>query len=223
MNVAKYIRWKKAQAAEKRSWIDLWQPTTSKENKKQQQDEIKKGEFIIEQMAKHFKINPKKDWKKLAVLDVACGPVSFVARYKIGEPREGVDPLRYPAWVYEAYKEQGFKAHRVQFEKLKTNRKYDIVTFYNALQHFADLPTVGRKCADVVSANGKIYVVEYVDIPPDDAHIQVLTEDGLNTLFKNAGFKVKSVVKPVRLPGLVEMGGGQPIKIYMGQLTPIKK
>jgi SAM-dependent methyltransferase len=210
--------WSKAQKAEKQAWISLWQPSSSKSRQKMEKDEITKGEFIIKKMGDSLDVEPRTQWKNSSVLDVACGPVSYIARHKIGRVRDGVDPLKYPSWVYDNYRALDFNVHLMPFEKLK-NCRYDILFFYNALQHFGDLPAVVKKCRELLSPNGQVFIAEYLNIPKDAAHIQLLTAEVMDNLFKNGGFKVESMVQAVRLPGLVERGGGQPIDLYTAKAS----
>src|SRR3990167_32905 len=131
--------WQKAQEAERGHWADLWLPEDSPARKALIDNETIKGEFIFQELVEYFRINPKRDWVKLHVLDVGCGALSLIARHKYGQKRAGVEPLRYPTWVYEGYEKQKFKVYDVPFEKLRVNKKFDVIVFYNALQHFADL------------------------------------------------------------------------------------
>ena len=211
--------WEEAQAAEKGHWAWLWQAADSASRVALTDNETVKGEFIFQELADHFKIKPKSDWVGLSVLDVGCGPISLVARNRLGKVRAGVDPLRYPAWVYEQYAEQQFQVYEVPFEELAVAQKFDLIVFYNALQHFADLDAVARQCRQVLARSGAVYLSEYLAVPTNEAHIQFLEADSLDALFKSTGFAVDSVVKPVRLPGYVERPDGSPIELYLARLT----
>jgi hypothetical protein len=72
------------------------------------------------------------------VLDVARGPVSVTSQIKGALTLEGVDPLRYPDWVYNQYERRGFHVHLCRLEDLDAG-PYDLIVGYNALQHFEDL------------------------------------------------------------------------------------
>ncbi len=211
--------WEAAQIAEKSAWVGLWQPASSPARDGLAQSEAAKGDFIFEQMAEHFKINPALDWQKRRILDVGCGPVSCIARHRLGQRRAGVDPLRYPSWVYEAYEAAQFKVAQVPFEDFATRQRFDVLTFYNALQHFDDLSAVAKVCHQVLAPGGVVYLSEYVHVPTDEAHLHELSKDLLDSKFGEAGFKMDSAVELVRLAGLVEMPGGVPIELYMGRAS----
>ncbi len=210
--------WDKAQEAEKGHWAWLWQAADSEQRKSLINNETIKGEFIFQQMADFFKVKPQKDWHKLKVLDVGCGPISLIARNKLGIIRAGVDPLRYPNWVYQEYENKNFKVYEKPFEELGVKQKFDVIVFYNALQHFADLKSVAKKCHEFLAKDGVIYLSEYLEVPTNEAHIQFLESGALNMLFSSAGFKVNSVERAVRLPGYVERPDGSPINLYIARL-----
>ena len=212
--------WEHAQAAEKSFWYDsgINDPADSARRQWLVDSESQKADFIFHQMTSQFDVDPTKDWAKLRVLDVGCGPTSLVARSELGKTRTGVDPLEYPSWVYDNYKKHGFEVLLQPFEELKTTQKYDIIIFYNALQHFADLGEVAATCQKVLASKGTIYLSEYLEVPTNEAHIHYLETAKLNDLFTQAGFVVEATTKPVRLPGLVELPGGQPIGLYMARL-----
>jgi len=214
------LEWEHAQEAEKEYWYGcgIDDPDGSTRRQLLVDSESQKADFIFNQMVDHFGVDPAKDWSKLKVLDVGCGPTSLVARSKFGKTRAGVDPLAYPKWVYEDYKKHGFKVFLQPFEELDTTKKFDIIIFYNALQHFANLGEVARKCREVLAKGGKIYLSEYLEVPTNHAHIHYLESAKLDGLFEGAGFEVESVNKQVRLPGLVELPGGQPIGLYIASL-----
>lgn len=219
MSAADWDVWDQAQVAEKGHWAALWQPADSLERQYLAESEAKKGDFIFHEMSMHFEIDPTKDWSDKAVLDVGCGPVSLVARSKLGKTRTGVDPLRYPHWVYEAYRANSFNVIMEPFEEMSGPDKYDVIVMYNSLQHFADLRAVANRSKDIVTQAGEIYLSEYLQVPTNEAHIQFLEDGVLNELFTSAGVKVDSAVVPVRLPGLVERPGGEPIDLYVARMT----
>lgn len=209
--------WLNAQTAEKGHWSILWQSEDSAERIALINNETIKGQFIFDELVDHFNIDPDKDWDALRVLDVACGPLSLVARNTLGKKRVGVDPLKYPDWVYEEYAKDDFKVFLEPFEELSSKTKFDVVLFYNALQHFADLEAVAEKCKQIINKNASIYLCEYLEVPTNDAHIQFLTKDMLDKLFKDKGFSVDSERIEVILPGYVERPGGEAIGLYVAK------
>jgi 2-polyprenyl-3-methyl-5-hydroxy-6-metoxy-1,4-benzoquinol methylase len=209
-------KWEKAQKKEKESWIDLW--ADKEKAQKLGNDEIKKQTFILNNLEENFDIKFETDLTNKNVLDVGCGPVSFFSRIKKVDEKAGVDPLIYPDWVYEQYKNNNFKVFKVPFENFSSNIKYDVIVFYNALQHFKDLGEVVKKCSELIKEDGFVYLSEYLNIPKDGAHINYLTKNKLDNIFSKNGFVLNSITKEVRLDGYVEMGNGKPIKLYMAKM-----
>lgn len=216
-------KWEKAQDAEKDSWSPLWLEASNPTRKKSVASEIKKQTFIVEKLFENFGINPKTDWRNKAILDVASGSVSYIARNKLGKTREGIDPLKYPEWVYESYQKADFTVHMVPFEKFRATRKYDIIIFYNALQHFDNLEAVAEKCKQLLAPGGQILFSEYLNVPCDHAHIHELTAGLMNKLFDGSGLSLTSKVLKVRLKGLVELEDGSAIKLYVGRSVLAKE
>ncbi|HSX53024.1 MAG TPA: methyltransferase domain-containing protein [Patescibacteria group bacterium] len=221
MALSKHDReiWNKAQEAEKGHWAWLWQGSDSLQRQDLINGEVTKGEFIFQNMIEHFHVRPAVDWSGLKVLDVGCGPLSLIARNKLGKLRAGVDPLRYPSWVYEDYKAKDFTVYEQPFEELTTIKRFDVIIFYNALQHFADLSMVAKKCRELLTNRGAIYLSEYLEVPTNEAHIQYLEASTLDKLFKSHGFNVDSASENIRLPGYVERPDGSPIGLYIAKLS----
>jgi hypothetical protein len=61
-------------------------------------------------------------------------------------------------------------------------------------------------------------IVDYLEVPTDDAHLQCLTKFGMDASFVRAGFVLRSEAVMERLAGYVEGGSNRPIKLYLGEL-----
>jgi 2-polyprenyl-3-methyl-5-hydroxy-6-metoxy-1,4-benzoquinol methylase len=215
----KSIRWEQAQLAEKHCWSDLWKGEGSADAEYQIKHEKIKNHFLIEKWEEAIDVRINNLTANKSVLDVGCGPTSYVAENLIQSDNEGIDPLDYPSWVYQRYEKLKFKVHKVQFESFKCKKKYEIIVFYNALQHFFDLEKTASTAYRLCQKNGRVIIREYLEIPSDEAHIHVLRKLELDKYFSSAGFNVKSYSKAVRLPGYVEKGAGEPVDIYIALLT----
>jgi SAM-dependent methyltransferase len=209
--------WHKAQEAERKCWLPLWDESNTPKRQECVSSETIKQTFLVQELEKYFGISFEHYLRDKATVDVGCGPVSYLARLSIEGERTGVDPLRYPDWVYEQYKRLGFTVHLTPFEDFKVERKYDVALFYNALQHFRNLNEVGQKCAEVVNDGGEVFLSEYLRIPRDEAHIQYLTRDSLDHMFPASRFIIDSTIIKVRLPGYVERVNGEPVDLYLGR------
>lgn len=210
--------WQRAQEAEKGHWAALWQDEGSSDRQELIEHEIAKGDFIFNQLMAKFDVKPLSGWVNKCVLDVACGPLSQIARAKLGKTGAGVDPLKYPDWVYEAYSKDDFEVFIKPFEQMDASQTFDVIVMYNALQHFADLNAVAEQAKRLLAEGGQVYVCEYLEVPMNEAHVQFLTKDRLDRCFAAADFKVESAIQSVKLRGLVERPGGHPIDLYVARL-----
>lgn len=212
--------WKKAQIAEKNCWESLWNGFRDDSRQSNIFSERMKGAFLIRHLEQHLvgcAVEERAQGRIL--LDVACGPVSYASQIKGAKRLEGVDPLIYPDWVYEQYARRDFLVHKCRLEDLDQPNAYDLVLCYNALQHFADLDAATRAIFKLLRSGGQCLIVDYLEVPTDAAHLLLLTKDSMHQAFLTAGFAVKSLEREVRLDGLVELGGGRPVKIYLGVAT----
>lgn len=210
-------KWLIAQKTEKMHWSALWE--TNKFDNELIKSEIIKHTFLIKNFEKIFKTDISKIVKNKSILDVGCGPASYIARMKEPKNKYGVDPLEYPNWVYREYKKNQFTVYKSTFEDFKSKIKFDVILFYNALQHFRNLNETANNALDKLSKDGQVLLIEYLHIPTDKAHIQYLTKKLLDETFSSSGFVVRSKTKLIRLPGYVEMGGGMPALVYFGLLS----
>ncbi|MEW6455190.1 MAG: methyltransferase domain-containing protein [Acidobacteriota bacterium] len=211
-------RWEAAQEAERVCWCSLWNGPEDAPCTRLVESEVAKQTFILRQLETTLGVLLDSFPAGSRVLDVGCGPVSYLSRLEFNGLKEGVDPLVYPIWVYERYRNHGFHVHVVPFERFTPCGTYDVILFYNALPHFCDLDLVARKCYEILAEDGAVYLSEYLHIPCDSAHIQFLTRDLLDGLFNRHGFQVVSSVVSARLPNLVEMGGGRPCDLYVAKI-----
>jgi glycosyltransferase involved in cell wall biosynthesis/2-polyprenyl-3-methyl-5-hydroxy-6-metoxy-1,4-benzoquinol methylase len=212
-------RWQAAQKAEQTHWRSLWNGPEDALCIELRKKELTKQSFIVKHMEAALGVSLDALPTGSRVLDVGCGPFSYLSRMRFAGLKEGVDPLIFPDWVYEQYRENGFHVHIVPFENFNVCGVYDIILFYDALQHFGDLEVVARKCCKLLASDGAIYLSEYLNVPCDSAHIQFLTRNVLDGLFSRCGFCVLSNVVSVRLPSLVETGGDKPIDLYAAKAT----
>jgi 2-polyprenyl-3-methyl-5-hydroxy-6-metoxy-1,4-benzoquinol methylase len=177
---------------------------------------IKNG-FLIDRLERFLGKTVEEASQGKRVLDVACGPVSVTSQMKGARTLEGVDPLRYPEWVYSQYERRGFHVHLCRLEDLDAG-PYDFILCYNALQHFEDLDAATAALFRLLTPGGRSVIVDYLEIPTDDAHLQCLTKSSMDASFARAGFVLRSEEVLERLPGYVERGGNRPIKLYLGEI-----
>lgn len=202
--------WAEAQVAERGFWSSLWS-----DNHSLADSETRKQEFIIGQLQDTLGVDLETQLHGLRVLDVGCGPVSWLSRHGGGD---GVDPIEYPPWVYQGYLEKGLTVFRVPVEDFNAT-PYDAILLYNCLQHVGNLQTVVAKCNELLKPGGKVYVAENLEVPRNEAHLHYLTRDLMDKLFARCGFKGRAEVKDARLPGLCETPQGWPLKLYLGVFT----
>jgi glycosyltransferase involved in cell wall biosynthesis len=113
--------------------------------------------------------------EKIKVIDIGGGPVSMML--KTPQLLEGkvYDPSTYPDWTIKRYKQ-----HNITYVKLggeQVNEEgYDEVWIYNCLQHTEDPALI----IENAKRAGKILrIFEWIDMPEEVGHPQVLTQDNL--------------------------------------------
>jgi 2-polyprenyl-3-methyl-5-hydroxy-6-metoxy-1,4-benzoquinol methylase len=210
--------WEFAQTTEQKHASALWFEFGNPARRATALGERIKNSFLIDELETFIGMPIEQFAQGKRVIDVACGPVSFASQMKGLASLEGVDPLKYPDWVYEQYDRRGFKVHVCRLEDLRTG-PYDIAVCYNALQHFEDLDSATKSIFDLLAPGGECLIVDYLEVPTDEAHLLFLTQESMDASFKKAGFSVRSERKMSRLPGYVEMKGGHPMAVYLAALT----
>lgn len=120
---------------------------------------------------------PVYDLQKKSILDIGGGPVSLLLKCKNGSLKWVADPCKYPQWIADRYEEVGITYQTTKGEELdKTfaqDIKFDEVWIYNVLQHTED----PQKIIDNAKKLGNlIRIFEWVDMPPEPGHPQVLTK-----------------------------------------------
>lgn len=180
--------WKEAQKWEKKWWGNCL--NTFGEEMKQLTYAKKMG--LIGQSV-HGKY-PVYDLKGASVLDIGGGAASILLKCINFESntREGalstsvIDPLPLPKWCKDRYETGGIFFKHLKGEDIKgdSDYKFDEVWIYNVLQHTEDPAQILKNALDV----GKIIrIFEWVDMPIEEGHPIVLTEEFLNKSLNGEG------------------------------------
>jgi len=153
------------------------------------------------------KFLPKKSFAKL--LDIGCGTGAFVDfASKKGYDAYGVDfdeASVKVAWETPQLKERVFYGDTKDIRKCVGTSKFEIVTFFEVLEHVDDIHFfIGQVC-DLLAPNGFIAVYvplanrwslklqerEPADYPPN--HLTRWTEKALKVLMKKTGFDIVKI------------------------------
>ena len=162
--------WEEAQAWERSWWLN---------NPQCYQQEIKKGDIVAGWMG-------IRDMPTQAVVDIGCGPFSLLQRVVV---RAGyaVDPIDYGP-LELGYTTAGIKRICCRGEDLLANvpgMQFDEAWIYNCLQHVEDptaVITQAMRCAQ------RVRLFEWINIPPYQGHLHMLTAAGLAQPFAQAGW-----------------------------------
>lgn len=121
------------------------------------------------------------DMEGKSVLDIGGGPCSLLLKcvnLKKGAVR---DPLSFPKWVKQRYKEAGIDYARATGEdvlsSLDKGEVFDEVWLYNVLQHTQNPQKIIKNARKV----GKtIRIFEWINTPINKGHIHTLTQENLD-------------------------------------------
>jgi hypothetical protein len=173
-NPFKKDKWKQAQKWEK-DWHGLCTNTLFEEEK-----QIIYAQKMGLEMVGNEKTPYVFNLHGASILDIGGGPNSILLKCSNPFCLLVVDPLPFPKWVKERYKEAGIKYLQVKGEdldKIKPPLIFDEVWIYNLLQH-TENPEKVIENAKKVSKLVRIF--EWLGTPISDGHINSLTAENLD-------------------------------------------
>lgn len=125
-----------------------------------------------------------------SVLDIGGGPVSLLLKtIHRGKNCIVVDPIEYPHWTVERYKEGGIKyiqspgENILNIKEINSN-SYDEVWIYNVLQHTIDPERIINNAKTLSKC---IRIFEWIDIPAHEGHPQELKQHLLDSWLEGEG------------------------------------
>jgi 2-polyprenyl-3-methyl-5-hydroxy-6-metoxy-1,4-benzoquinol methylase len=125
--------------------------------------EIRKG--VLEER-KYSQINRLLDKSSLTLLDVGCGGGTFLEVCKQnGWHVEGVDPS--PSASHSALENYKINVQHGDFNKIKFNKTFDVITLWGVLEHMSDPISAIKKAKELLSENGMIVF----EVPSADCFI----------------------------------------------------
>lgn len=118
---------------------------------------IKYNKSRIETFKKNFKkvINAIKikNKRKFKILDIGTGGGAFLlAGKKLGFNVSGLEPNKW--LVNQARKKYKIDIFQGTIEKFKSNKKYDLICFWDVFEHVVDLNITLRICKKLLNSNG---------------------------------------------------------------------
>lgn len=134
------------------------------------------------------------DFQGKSVIDIGSGPTSLLLKSHNFSRAVAADPLMdtFPSWVQDRYKCVGIEPLSVGGEDLDTSMQFDEAIVYNVLQHTVDPELIAHKARRMAKT---VRVFEWIDVPSDDLHPHILTEENLNTWLGGKGL-VEAVNEP---------------------------
>ena len=167
-------KWSNAQDHEKDFWNDCTQTYV----------EETKQFFCATRMKLPFMDYPLSsiDFQGKSVIDVGSGPTSLLLKSHNFSKALAVDPLMdtFPSWVRDRYHSVGIETQSCGGEDIDTTMRFDEALLYNVLQHTIDPELIAHKLKRIAKT---VRVFEWIDIPSDDLHPHILTEENLNKWF----------------------------------------
>jgi glycosyltransferase involved in cell wall biosynthesis len=107
------------------------------------------------------------------VLDVGCGPVSMMSRFKTAMGSRGVDPLAVSDETRERYAGYGIEFLNVKAEDMPEDKIFDEAWCYNVLQHVEDPDKILAKMARMAKV---VRIFEWIEMGICPGHMHNLTE-----------------------------------------------
>jgi 2-polyprenyl-3-methyl-5-hydroxy-6-metoxy-1,4-benzoquinol methylase len=159
------MNWDNAQKSELKYWGNCVNTYT----------EETKQLFYIKKMGITVDSNNWIDLQGKSILDIGGGPVSILLKAWNGS-KTVVDPMDMEKWVQLRYELSGIKYIQQKAEE-PIEGQFDEVWIYNVLQHCENPKKVIENAKKISKL---IRIFEWVNIPTDDKHIQILKEEELD-------------------------------------------
>ena len=169
------------------------------------------------------------------LIEVACGASSVFLNIQSPLTKIGIDPMKFSEWVIAHYDEMGAKILTMSGEDFQlknnlasiedVNRGHfeKVVIFTNALQHFRSLDDFFSNLQNQLGTHELLFL-EFLNIPADRAHPQILTEKRLNYYLRKYQYRIShSATISSKLPGFIEQGNGLDIEMYVVHARSISK
>jgi hypothetical protein len=161
--------WSKAQSFEKTWWLNT---------REQHASEIEKSDIV----AKIMMVD--KGLPNKTVIDIGAGPLSLLQRLPVKEGT-ALDPIFYED-LEEIYTQKGIKRLVMRGEDLEViTERYDEAWIYNCLQHVVNPTRIIKNAMEVASI---VRIFEWINIPPYEGHLHMLTQDLLEKPFITNGW-----------------------------------
>lgn len=126
------------------------------------------------------------DFQGKSVLDIGSGPTSLLLKGHNYSRAVAADPLMntFPEWVRERYRSVGITPLSIGGEDLDTTEHFDEILIYNVLQHTISPELIIHKALNMAKT---VRLFEWIDIPSDDLHPHILTEETMNRWLRSKG------------------------------------
>jgi hypothetical protein len=111
----------------------------------------------------------------ISVVDLGGGPVSMMLKCQGLRSGLVVDPIEYPVWTQQRYREHRIDVLTMPAEDFGRTG-FDEAWIYNCLQHTEDPE---RIIHNALRAAPVLRIFEWIDIPPHDGHPHELTAENL--------------------------------------------
>ena len=177
-------------------------------------NEGKKSNFILNNALNIYGKTIESLVKDRNIIDIGCGPASFITHLNTPRTKIGIDPLPFPKWVIDNYQKSNFTLIQQPIEEL-SHIKFDgldnpLVVMYNALQHFMN-PYKGIQLISEKFSKHEILIVDYGYAPADNAHPQILTTSRIRRFLTKLDYgNIQVNLLSLYLPKLVQYGENKP-------------
>ncbi|MFX1355719.1 MAG: class I SAM-dependent methyltransferase [Promethearchaeota archaeon] len=143
------------------------------------------------------------DKQPISIIDIGCRTGDFLMHFKKTIEREGVEISNYYS---EIASKRGLKIYNSNFQNTHFEKKYDIVSAYNILEHIVNPIDFLKRVSSIVNKNGlfvilipifnclkvkfltKLNIKWHMYIPPE--HLNFFSKRFLDSYLNHLGFKL---------------------------------
>lgn len=170
--------------------------------------EIRREKIFIPRVNQIIKICEEKNISTNSILEVGAGFGLFLEEMTKKDKFSNVIGVEASNSLHERSKELGFEVYNGIFEELEIKRDFNVIAFYEVIEHIFDPKAFLEKVYSLLENNGLVVMtfpnyngfdistlMEYSD-SIDHEHLNYFNHNSISTLLKKIGFKDIDISTP---------------------------